>query len=61
MGARKKLNSAYFVGSLIMACLVGWVFESWMALIVVLVFLVSINLYEGDIRLGNRHDRPGGS
>jgi len=29
MGARQKLNSAYFAGSLILAAVVGTILESW--------------------------------
>ena len=54
MGARKKLNSAYFSGSLLMAGLAGWLTGSWLVLVVGVLILVAINVNNGDIRLGKR-------
>jgi hypothetical protein len=54
MGARNKLNSAYFVGSLALACLAGWLTGSWLAMIVALAVLVGANVNNGDIRLRKR-------
>jgi hypothetical protein len=57
MGARKKLNSAHFLGSLLLAGLVGWLTASWLVLIIALVILLAINVNNGDIRLDKRRDR----
>jgi hypothetical protein len=57
MGARNKLNSAYFLGSLLMAGLAGCLTESWLVLIIGLAVLVGINVNNGDIRLDKRKGR----
>ena len=54
MGARRKLNSAYFAGSLAVAGLIGWFTLSWLIFLVALVALVAINVNNGDIRLDKR-------
>ena len=54
MGARKKLNSAYFLGSLLMAGLAGLLTESWVVLMIGLAVLVGLNVNNGDIRLDKR-------
>jgi hypothetical protein len=56
MGARKKLNSAYFLGSLLVAGLAGLLTGSWLVLLVGLAVLVGINVNNGDIRLDKRRD-----
>lgn len=50
MGARQKLNSAYFSGSLLMAGLVGWLFGSWWAFLGTAVVMLAINLTNDEIR-----------
>jgi hypothetical protein len=50
MGARQKLNSGYFLGSVLLAYLAGCLTESWVVLLVVLAILIAINLYNGEIR-----------
>ncbi len=54
MGARRKLNSAYFNGCLVVAGLLGWLTESWTAFLVALVVLVGTAWNCGDIRPGQR-------
>jgi hypothetical protein len=56
MGARQKLNGAYFNGSLVIAALVGLVTESWPVFLVALAVLLGFNLLLWEIRPG----RPGG-
>jgi hypothetical protein len=50
MGARKKLNSAYTLGSLILAIVVGVAFQSFTVFILALFVLIGCNLYLGEIR-----------
>ena len=50
MGARSKLNSAYFAGSFFLACVVGLIADSWVAFIMALVIFVALNCYSGEIR-----------
>jgi hypothetical protein len=50
MSARKKLNSAYVCGSLVMAGACGLFVGSWWVFIVVLGVLLACNFYEGNIR-----------
>ena len=57
MRARQKLNGSYFLGSLLVASLIGWLLQSLLILLVALVVLVGINFQNGDIRLGKRRDR----
>jgi hypothetical protein len=54
MGARKKLNSSYFLGSLMVASLSGWFTQSWLVFGAAAVILLGANLHNGDIRLGRR-------
>lgn len=50
MGARQKLNAAYFQGSLVVAAFAGRIAQSWAVFIVVLAVLVGVCLYAGEIR-----------
>ena len=50
MSARKKLNSAYVAGSLVLAGAVGLMTQSWTVFLVLLILLLIANLYEGNIR-----------
>jgi hypothetical protein len=52
MGARQKLNSSYFLGSLLLAGVAGSVTESWVVLVIALLILVCIKVNNGDIRPG---------
>jgi hypothetical protein len=61
MSARRKLNAAFFNGSIIVAAVIGLLFESWTAFAVVLALLLVGSLLAGEIRPGNRrreHRRP---
>lgn len=57
MGARQKLNSSFFLGSVVLAGLVGWLAQSWIVLVIALAILIGINLNNGDIRLGKGRGR----
>ncbi|MBL8825510.1 MAG: hypothetical protein JNM18_00905 [Planctomycetaceae bacterium] len=62
MGARHKLNQAYLNGSLIVAAMVGFCFQSWLAFWIVLALGVALDLSGGQIRtnpknINRRHDR----
>jgi hypothetical protein len=50
MGARQKLNMAYFTGSLIVAALIGMVVQSWSFFLVALAVLLVLNLSMNEIR-----------
>lgn len=50
MGARHKLNAAYFNGALLLAGIAGLVMNSWPAFFLVLAVGVITNLHAGGIR-----------
>ena len=50
MSARKKLNSSYIGGSLVLSGAIGLMTQSWAIFLVLLVLLLAIHLYEGNIR-----------
>jgi hypothetical protein len=50
MGAKQKLNSAHFVGSLIIAGLVGLVTGSLVVFLIAFVSLLAAAYHAGDIR-----------
>ena len=50
MNARRKLNVAYFTGTVLVAAAAGIVCQSWLVFVVILVSLVLLGLYLGDIR-----------
>lgn len=50
MSARRKLNTAYFSGSLLIAAAVGAATESWLIFALTLVGLLASNFYLGEIR-----------
>jgi hypothetical protein len=54
VGARQKLNIAYFHGCLIGAAVVGLILRSWPAFLVALALLVGLGTYGGDIRPAGR-------
>jgi hypothetical protein len=56
MGARQKLNHAYFFGSLLVATVVGGLAQSWLACFLALLILLAINLWMDEIR-PTRHGR----
>ena len=50
MGAREKLNKAYFQGSLIVAALIGLVIQSGPVFLLTLALLLASNLIFNEIR-----------
>jgi hypothetical protein len=50
MSAKHKLNSAHFMGALLMAGLIGWVTGSPTVFLIVLVASLIAGYYAGDIR-----------
>ena len=50
MGARTKLNQAFFTGSLFVAAIAGLFAQSWPVFFVALAVLVAANCYLGEIR-----------
>ena len=50
MGARQKLNRAYFNGSLLLAGVAGWMSESWTLFLIVLMILLIANCLCEEIR-----------
>ena len=54
MSARRKLNQAYFTGSLCLAGLAGWLMESWLIFLLALLLLLAGNLYAREIRTKRR-------
>ena len=51
MNARRKLNSAYMSGSLLLSGWVGLCFQSWYAFGIAMVLLVVLNIESGNIRV----------
>ena len=51
MTARHKLNTAYLLGALIPAALLGASFSSWWVFFIVAGLLIAGAYYAGDIRL----------
>lgn len=47
MSARKKLNAAYFTGSVVVAAIAGFGTQSWVVFLVSLALLVGGNLIAG--------------
>jgi 4-hydroxybenzoate polyprenyltransferase len=52
MGARQKLNAAYFNICLLIAAATGLVFQSWLAFLVALASTLVSAAYGGGIRRG---------
>lgn len=50
MGARKKLNAAYFGGSFFIAGVLGLLTGSWTIFALTLAVLLVLNCYDGSIR-----------
>lgn len=57
MGARQKLNRAFFNGSLLLAGLTGACTESWLVFGLALAVLLALNLWAGEIRLDKPEQR----
>lgn len=55
MNARKKLNQANVNGALLLALVVGWIFQSLSAFVVAALFFSAAALYTGDIRPRDNH------
>lgn len=53
-GTRERLNWGFFQGSALLACLVGIVADSWLALGITLLIALGYNLYAGELRIGPR-------
>ena len=51
MSARRKLNSMYLTGVVVLAGFIGLGFQSWWAFAIILAFLVVLNVEAGNIRL----------
>lgn len=54
MGARNRLNAAYFHGSVFVAALVRWLMQSWLIFALTLVVLLVGNVAAGEIRVHKR-------
>lgn len=54
MGARRKLNQAYFNGALVCGAAVGLATESWLCCALVFVLCLAGSCYGGEIRSGGR-------
>jgi hypothetical protein len=59
MGARQKLNAAYFQGSLVLAAVAGWLSQSWLGFFVSLAVLLGLNLFWHEIRPARDGRRKG--
>ena len=62
MSARHKLNQAVIQGCLIVAALVGLLFQSWLVFLLTAAVLVGLSISSGEIRWHSsrkrgRHDR----
>ena len=57
MGARAKLNQAFFTGSLLLAGVAGVFAQSWPVFFVALAVLIAANFYDGEIRPRKRTRR----
>jgi hypothetical protein len=58
MGARTKLNVSYVNGCLVLAAIVGLLFQSWVVFLVVAAILVAGDLYIGSIRPSGQRRMP---
>jgi hypothetical protein len=54
MGARRKLNEAFFTGSVLLAGAAGALAQSWAVFFIALAVLLLSNLYRDEIRPGGR-------
>lgn len=57
MGARKKINRAYFNGCARVAGVIGAVSGSWVVFGVAMAAALTLAIYSGDIRLSPRNRR----
>ena len=56
MNARRKLNQANVNGALLLALVVGWMFQSLSAFVVAAIFFVVTAMYTHDIRPSGNYD-----
>jgi len=49
---RERLNWGFFQGSLLLACLVGAVADSWLAFAITLAIALGLNIVAREIRFG---------
>ena len=56
MNARRKLNQANINGALLLALVVGCMFQSLSAFVIAVIFFVVTATYTGDIRLSGHDD-----
>jgi hypothetical protein len=54
MGARQKLNQAFFNGSLLFAIVAGAITQSWAVFAITGLVSLCVNLHSGGIRPGRR-------
>lgn len=54
MGARQKLNEAYFIGELFIAGIIGMATGSFAVFVAVLGALVAMSMHSGGIRVKGR-------
>ena len=55
MGAREKLNMAFFCGSLLLAALIGAIANSGFIFLLALAVLIGVCIYADDIRFKPPH------
>ena len=55
MSARQKLNTAYALGSVALAALIGTLLQSWLVFGLAALLLVALCLVNGAIRPQNRN------
>ena len=59
MGARHKLNAAYFYGCILVAAALGLAAQSWTLFLVALAVSLGLGVHAGDIRPGPAGRKPG--
>ena len=58
MGARQKLNSIYLCSSVIIAGVIGAMFDSWTVFLIAVAVLLGTAFLDGTIRPTRRPRRP---
>ncbi len=58
MGARAKLNVSAVNGCLVLAAIIGLLFQSWTVFLVIAAILIAGDLYIGSIRPAGRQRHP---
>jgi hypothetical protein len=56
-GTRERLNRGFFQGSLLLACFVGALADSWTVFFIALIVALGCNLYAREIRFGRKGKR----